>query len=117
MGVDQLVETVAAYNGSVYAGEDPDFGSDPEKMVKIETGPFYAIEVWPSLLNTQGGPRQNTLTGRVIAEDCAEIPRLYAAGELGSHFGLVYHGSGNTTEAVMCGKHAGEDAAALEPWA
>lgn len=117
VGVDQLVETVAAYNGYVDAGEDPDFGRDPEKMVKIETGPFYAIEVWPSLLNTQGGPRHNPLTGRVIAEDGAEIPRLYAAGELGSHFGLVYHGSGNTTEAVMCGKHAGEDAAALEPWA
>ena len=117
VGVDQLVETVAAYNGYVDAGEDPDFGRDPEKMVKIETGPFYAIEVWPSLLNTQGGPRHNPLTGRVIAEDGTEIPRLYAAGELGSHFGLVYHGSGNTTEAVMCGKHAGEDAAALEPWA
>ena len=117
VGVDQLVETVATYNGYVDAGEDPDFGRDPEKMVKVETGPFYAIEVWPSLLNTQGGPRHNPLTGRVIAEDGTEIPRLYAAGELGSHFGLVYHGSGNTTEAVMCGKHAGEDAAALEPWA
>lgn len=117
VGVEQLVETVAAYNGYVDAGEDPDFGRNPETMVKIETAPFYAIEVWPSLLNTQGGPRHNPLTGRVIAEDGAEIPRLYAAGELGSHFGLVYHGSGNTTEAVMCGKHAGEDAAALEPWA
>ena len=45
-----------------------------------------------------------------------EIPRLYSAGELGSQFGLVYHGSGNTTEAVMTGKVAAENAATLEPW-
>lgn len=116
VGVQELAETVERYNGFVDAGEDADFHRDPEKMVKIETAPFYAIEVWPSLLNTQGGPYHKPLTGRVLAENGEEIPRLYAAGELGSHFGLVYHGSGNTTEAVMMGKRSAEDAAALPSW-
>ncbi len=111
-----FTETIARYNSFVDAGVDEDFGRAPETMVKIETGPFYAIEVWPTLLNTQGGPRHKPLTGRVIDENDNEIPRLYAAGELGSHFGLIYHGSGNTTEAVMMGKLAAEDAVLLEAW-
>ena len=113
---DVFADTVARYNGFVDAGMDEDFGRDPASMVKIETAPFYAIEVWPSLLNTQGGPVRKSLTSRVLDEEGNEIPRLYSAGELGSRFGLVYHGSGNTTEACMSGKIAAEDAAALDPW-
>lgn len=112
----EFAEEVARYNGFVDAGRDEDFGRDPEKMVKIETGPFYGIEVWPSLLNTQGGPKRSNATCRVVDYEGNEIPRLYSAGELGSQFGLVYHGSGNTTEAVMTGKVAAENAATLEPW-
>lgn len=113
---DVFTDTVIRYNGFVDAGVDEDFGRDPASMVKIETAPFYAIEVWPSLLNTQGGPVRKALTSRVLDEEGNEIPRLYSAGELGSRFGLVYHGSGNTTEACMSGKIAAEDAAALDPW-
>lgn len=116
VGVAEFAEEVARYNGFVDAGRDEDFGRDPEKMVKIETGPFYGIEVWPSLLNTQGGPKRSNATCRVVDYEGNEIPRLYSAGELGSQFGLVYHGSGNTTEAVMTGKVAAENAATLEPW-
>lgn len=113
---DVFADTVTRYNGFVDAGTDEDFGRDPASMVKIETAPFYAIEVWPSLLNTQGGPVRKSLTSRVLDEEGNEIPRLYSAGELGSRFGLVYHGSGNTTEACMSGKIAAEDAATLDPW-
>ena len=113
---DVFADTVTRYNGFVDAGVDEDFGRDPASMIKIETAPFYAIEVWPSLLNTQGGPVRKSLTSRVLDEEGNEIPRLYSAGELGSRFGLVYHGSGNTTEACMSGKIAAEDAAALDPW-
>ena len=116
VGVQEFVQTVANYNSYCDAGEDLEFGRDPEKMMKIEKAPFYAIEVWPSLLNTQGGPKHDPLTGRVFAEAGGEIPRLYAAGELGSRFGLVYHGSGNTAEAIMCGKLSAEDAAQLPNW-
>lgn len=116
VGVKEFSETVARYNSFVDAGIDEDFGRDPEKMFKIENGPFYGIEVWPSLLNTQGGPKRDNLTARVLDREGNEIPRLYSAGELGSQFGLVYHGSGNTTEAVMTGKVAAEDAAQLDAW-
>ena len=36
----EFAEEVARYNGFVDAGRDEDFGRDPEKMVKIETGPM-----------------------------------------------------------------------------
>ena len=38
VGVAEFAEEVARYNGFVDAGRDEDFGRDPEKMVKIETG-------------------------------------------------------------------------------
>lgn len=116
VGVEQLAETVERYNGFVDAGVDEDFGRDPATMVKIENGPFYGIEVYPNYLNTQGGPKHYASDGRVLDENDEWIPRLYAAGELGSGYGILYQGSGNTTEAVMVGKHAAEDCAALDSW-
>ena len=116
VSVEQFVKTVERYNSFVDAGVDEDFGRNPEHMVKIETGPFYGIEVYPNYLNTQGGPKHSATTGRVVDNYEAEIPRLYAAGELGSGYGILYQGSGNTTEAVMVGKHAAEDCAALPDW-
>ena len=48
-----------------------------------ETGPYYAIKLYPTLLNTQGGPKKN-VNGQVMEVNNNPIPRLYAGGELGS---------------------------------
>jgi succinate dehydrogenase/fumarate reductase flavoprotein subunit len=44
------------------------------------------------------------------------IPRLYAAGELGSFFGHLYQGGNNLPEALAFGRIAGERAAAENSW-
>ena len=44
-------------NELVDKGVDEDFGR--EEMGKIETGPFYAIPLYPGICNTIGGARRN----------------------------------------------------------
>jgi succinate dehydrogenase/fumarate reductase flavoprotein subunit len=44
------------------------------------------------------------------------IPRLYAAGELGSFFGFLYQGGSNYPEAWAFGQIAGKRAAAETSW-
>ena len=116
VGKEQFVETVNTYNKYVEQGLDEDFKRPADKMVKIERAPFYAIEVWPNYINTQGGPKHSSMTGRIVDVNENEIPRLYAAGELGSGYGILYNGSGNTSEAVMVGKRSAEDCAQLNNW-
>ena len=52
-----------------------------ETMRAFGDGPFYAIEVMPDILNTQGGPRRNG-KAEVLDRDGRPIPHLYAAGEV-----------------------------------
>ena len=85
-------------------------------MYRIDQPPFYGVVLYPSFINTQGGPVHNNLDCRVTDIRDEVIPRLYATGELGSVYSLLYHGSGNVAEAIITGKNAGFDAAALESW-
>ncbi|MGI9410977.1 MAG: FAD-dependent oxidoreductase, partial [Hyphomicrobiaceae bacterium] len=50
---------------------------------------------------------------RIIDVFGAPIPRLFAAGELGSCFGHLYLGGGNISECIVTGQIAGSEAAAL----
>ena len=54
-----LVETVKCWNDTVANGRDVDFNRHPETMMPIHTPPFYAMESWPIVTNTQGGPEHN----------------------------------------------------------
>lgn len=110
-----LEETVKKYNEGCKAGADTDFGRTKETMRPIEAPPFCAIELWPSLLNTQGGPRRDK-QARVVDYVGKPIPRLYAAGELGSIWGFLYNGGGNLAECLAFGRIAGRNAAAEKPW-
>ena len=78
--------------------------------------PLYAIQLWPALINTQGGPRRDK-ESRVLDPQGKPIPRLYAAGELGSIWGYLYQGACNIGEALVFGRIAGKNAAAQKPWA
>ena len=64
------------------AKHDADFGR-ALMLAPIVDKPLYAIELLPSMLNTQGGPRRNE-NGQIVRPDGTPIPRLYSAGELGS---------------------------------
>lgn len=104
----ELDEALAKYNAHVAAGETDDFGR--ACTVPVATGPFYAIELCPTMLNTQGGPRHN---GRcqVLDLDGMPIEGLFSAGELGSIFPDMYNGGGNLGETMVFGRIAGRNAA------
>ncbi len=61
------------------AGHDPEFHR--KELVKIETGPFYAIIASGVIFMTMGGIRTNTRL-QVLGDDGGTIPGLYAAGEV-----------------------------------
>jgi succinate dehydrogenase/fumarate reductase flavoprotein subunit len=107
---DVLEATVTRYNALVAQGEDADFGRNPEWIAAIETAPFYAMELTPSFVNTQGGPRRNE-NAQVIGLDGRPIPRLYSAGELGSIYAYNYNAGGNVGECFAFGRIAGRKAA------
>jgi predicted oxidoreductase len=84
-------------------------------MTPVRTPPYYGAPVWATLSNTQGGPVHDA-GSRIIDVHGKAIPRLYAAGELGSSFGHLYLSGGNIAECFVTGRVAGRNAAALAPW-
>ncbi|WP_289186232.1 FAD-binding protein, partial [Turicimonas muris] len=86
----------------------------PEISAPIENGPFYAVELYPTLVNTQGGPRKN-VKGQVLDAFGNPIPRLYVAGELGSMWGPIYQGACNNAESMVFGRIAGANVAQETP--
>jgi succinate dehydrogenase/fumarate reductase flavoprotein subunit len=106
-----LTATVEEYNKAVKSGNDLLFNRPADTMEPIERGPYYAIELVPSMVNTQGGPKRNT-NCEVLNPQGAPIPQLYSAGELGSFYPDQYNGGGNLNECVVTGRTAGANAAA-----
>lgn len=104
-----LEDTLNRYNEYCRTGKDLDFGRPRQDLSPIEP-PYYAIELWPAIANTQGGPRRDK-EGRVLDPDGKPIPRLYAAGEFGSIWGFMYPGGCNLTECIVFGQIAGRNAA------
>ena len=84
-------------------------------MTTITEPPFYGAPVWATLSNTQGGPVHDAQS-RIVDVWDKPIPRLYAAGELGSSFGHLYLSGGNISECFVTGRIAGRNAACLPPW-
>src|SRR5579863_10253870 len=109
-----LAETVTRWNRACDAGHDDAFGRKL-MLQAFGAGPYYAIELSPSMLNTQGGPRRNE-KAQIVRPDGTPIPRLYSAGELGSIYSYLYQGTGNIGECLAFGRIAGRHAAAETPW-
>jgi hypothetical protein len=109
-----LVDSVERWNRHAEAKHDADFGRRL-MLSPIINGPFYAIELSPSMLNTQGGPRRNE-KAQIVRPDGSPIPRLYSAGELGSIYSYLYQGTGNIGECLAFGRISGRNAAAETPW-
>lgn len=116
IGVDAaaLEATVGRWNAACEAGDDREHGRRL-MLAPIARGPFYAVELAPSMLNTQGGPRRNE-HAQILRPDGTPIPRLYSAGELGSIYSYLYQGTGNIGEALGFGRIAGRNAAAERAW-
>jgi 3-oxosteroid 1-dehydrogenase len=119
--------TITRFNEYAVKGEDPDFNrgwsaqdryyGDPNvkpncSLGPIETGPFYAVQIYPGDLGTKGG-RVTDEHSRGLKEDSQPIAGLYAAGNSSSSvMGRTYPGAGGTIgPALTFGFLAAEDAA------
>ena len=107
--------TVDRWNASCSDGCDDEFGRPPGTMMPIAEPPFYGAPVWPVVSNTQGGPVHDSQQ-HIIDVFGDPIPRLFAAGELGSSFGHLYMSGGNIGECFVTGRVAGGGVAALASW-
>jgi succinate dehydrogenase/fumarate reductase flavoprotein subunit len=121
-----LEETVEKFNADAKAGVDAEFGrgthpyeqwiGDPDapnpNLAPIEAPPFYAVEVLVGCLGTKGGPRTDS-DARVLRDDGAPVPGLFAAGNAAANpFGIGSPGGGGTIgPALVFGTRAGEAAA------
>lgn len=109
-----LTQTIEQYNQVCFSRDDSKFGRKKNNLVAFGEAPFYAIELGLAIVNTQGGPKRNGKS-QVLDHDDRVIPRLYAAGELGSFFGFLYQPGSNYPEAWAFGQIAGAAAAAEPP--
>ncbi|WGW04113.1 FAD-dependent oxidoreductase [Tropicibacter oceani] len=109
MGVDPAV--LAAQVQGFDDGEDADFGRAASSMAPLDAAPFYAVQLWPGLNNTFGGPRRNA-KAQIIDTFGDPITGLYSAGELGSIFVQYPQGGANVGECLAFGRIAGANAAA-----
>jgi 3-oxosteroid 1-dehydrogenase len=111
---DALQATVERFNAAAERGEDPDFDRTkrglmaPGQVAALRTAPFYAVEIHPGALGTNGGPRL-TADGQVRAMRGGVIEGLYAAGNTAaSWFGWAYAGGGSTIgQGMVVGYRAG----------
>ncbi len=109
-----FLETVAAYNRAIAAGQPDAFGKNlgPE-AIAVTTPPYYAIRLYPKVHYTPGGVRIDP-HARVIDLHGKPIPRLFAAGEVtGGVHGASRLGSCALTECLVFGRIAGQEAARL----
>lgn len=116
IGLDPLAlgNAVERWNIDCASGKDQDFGRS-KMLTALRQPPFYAIELSPSMLNTQGGPRRNE-KGEIVRPDNTPIARLYSAGELGSIYSYLYQGTGNIGECLAFGRISARNAVAESRW-
>jgi len=123
---DELQATIDKWNADCAAGKDtqfdtgddtrPPYGRPAARLVPFTTGPFYAIRVYQCTLNTQGGMVRNPKS-QVMSTEGPPIPRLYAAGENGDIWTILYQCMSNVGSGCMVhGRIAGQQAAKLSRW-
>ena len=124
-GVDRpgALATLSAYNAAVdtQTAFDPTAldgkgttGLTPPKSnwaQKLDTGPFRAFPVTGGITFTYGGVKVDG-TGNVLDADGAQIPGLFACGEMvGGVFFAGYPGGSGLTSGAVFGRRAGYGAA------
>jgi succinate dehydrogenase/fumarate reductase flavoprotein subunit len=112
---DVLEATIKQYNEACAAGADAMFGTTKDNLVALDTPPYYAMEMFPTFTNTQGGARRNE-RAQIVDVEGKPIPRLYSAGEFGSIYGDLYNGGGNVAECMAFGHVAARNAVAEQDW-
>lgn len=119
---DRLDATVKRFDEHAARGEDPDFGRTeaglmaPGRVRPLDQPPYYAVQIHPGTLGTNGGPRLDP-NGRVRRPDGDPIPGLYAVGNTAANtFAWAYPSGGGTIgNGVVFGYLAGRHVAAQPP--
>lgn len=87
-------------------------GIGNEEVVKLadtyKSGPYYAVNLTPGVMDTLGGVRADT-TGRVLNQEGKPIKGLYAAGEVIGNVQGAYYSVG-LGEAVVFGRLSARNA-------
>lgn len=90
-GLDNLEDTVAAYNEMCANGKDTQFYKDEVFLTPVSEGPFYVFEYQTSAWCTLGGVKVDDSL-RVVDSNNEPIKGLYAAGlDAGSMFTNPYY--------------------------
>ncbi|MCQ2406124.1 MAG: FAD-binding protein, partial [Oscillospiraceae bacterium] len=92
MGVDKegFVNTLNSYNEMCRNGRDTEFGKRRELLMPLDKPPYIARKIGPAVLAVVGGLKVDT-SMRVIGEDNAPIPGLYALGNTaGGRYAVDY---------------------------
>ncbi|KQY54284.1 MULTISPECIES: FAD-dependent oxidoreductase [unclassified Nocardioides] len=108
---EALHRTVARWNASCEAGEDEQFGRDPDTLVALGDGPYYAFTSAPMLAWTNGGPRRDEHC-RVLDPFGDVIDGLYAAGSVSSTYSWARDSGMHIADALAFGRVAGRTASA-----
>lgn len=112
---DRLKATLAAYNGRIESGEADPLGKSEKYRRKLETGPFYAMNIGEGLklapipALTMGGLVVDEDTGEVLSSDGGTVKGLYAAGRTAVGICSHYYVSGlSLGDCVWSGLRAAE---------
>lgn len=108
---ETLVATIEEYNGYCEKGEDP-LGKAADYLKALDTPPYYAVETVPSIGYTNQGLTCND-DSQVLDWNDQAIPRLYAAGDIGS--GMRSYTLG-CSGAWVRGAFAVQHGATLDDW-
>jgi 3-oxosteroid 1-dehydrogenase len=116
IGPQALAQTVTRFNDFAHRGKDEDYqrGENPYDLIygdvrikpnpclaPLQEAPYYAIEIHPGDIGTKGGLLTDA-HARVLRNDGAPIPRLYAIGNCSASVtGRHYPGAGATLGPAM----------------
>ena len=116
LDADKLKASIEKYNSYCANGVDEEFGKDAQYLFPLESGPYYAFELYAGIFTTVGGMKI-TPDAQVLDADAKPVPHLYAIGcDAGGIYGDSYDVSiceGSCQGfAVFSGKAAAEHIAA-----
>ena len=107
-----LEKSTALYNRFCAAGEDEQFGRNPDTLIPLQEPPFYGFTSAPILAWSNGGPRRNE-HAQVLNAFGEVIFGLYAAGTASSTYSWCKDGGFHIADAIAFGRIAGRHAARL----
>jgi fumarate reductase flavoprotein subunit len=98
---ENLTATVERYNMWYDQGKDEDFGKT-DFRARLESDPWYAMDVFPGVHNTHGGVAVD-IRSQVLDTQDQPIPGLYAAGDVCD---VLLFGAEALTAAGVFGQNA-----------